>query len=752
MARYPTFEEYQQRGNFRDGIKRCDDLLKKNPHDVQLLTTKLQLLYATKSDAAPVLDQLLSIQPPIQDLRELVTIEEAVVASESGVFPQPRTAGPVVAKLWENASKASISSNHKLDLLSLRFSRAIVNYRLVDAQQALIQLKALQPKNRVIYMAHAAVTQLLSTSKDDLQSRLSLSLARKAVKERFDDDRTLDCRVPGQIFALQGSIKDLESISDRPFNESKQVYDALRKDEKLDINGVVATEKAKDPATVSADDWLLSEVQSLKGQFAELIKSSAPPKTISTFASNAVRLFHTATTSLVDDRRRVKVDACFLSISALIRLFEQTNEPHHLLQAAYLAETLLQKNPHIHEARLILVYLYMRLRLGSLALRFFQSLNVKEIQHDTVGHALFTRLTLTYPKSSAVLDKKLPSPFERLSQALSVYTRCEEKLAENEASVLSHGQTGMIFDLQKLRDSLRSSLSRRIIHLEERRLARFTIVKDPRGDDMSRLGPKTTTIWLDTTDNRDFAATFNYGYNVEKVLHSNNGTRPGKHYILYTLAADTAWCLATGIPAPINDPDKLIEELSKATLDIDRLQLDDNGAFFLGLTHAEYLAADLACQVLKMLVNFSTSHAELSTNLNEVCKRVERLNISALMDTSDGLTDRLMDHYVYLDILRIVVKACGFITKQTKECADDLTKVEKLAKDEYSRIQSHAKEQAKVLSGNVMALLEQDGSIWEGMLLFSDDGEEEYDIRPFCHAVAESANAGWEGVARIDLM
>lgn len=748
MARYPTFEEYEKGGNFKDGIKRCDDLLRKNPNDVELLTVKLQLLYATKIDGAPVLEQLLSIQPPIQDLRELVAIEEAVVASQSGVYPQPKTAGPAVAKLWDNAAKASNSVNHKLDILSLRFSRAIVNNRLVDAQQALIQLKALQPKNRVTYMAHAAVTQLLSTSKDDLSSRLSLSLARKAVKESFDEDKSLDCRVPGQIFAIQGSSKDLEGIANRPFKESKHVYDALQKDKKHEVNGVVTVDETKDPSKAPPDEWLHSEVHSLKQKFAELIESSASSESVVPSAANAIRLFHTATTVLVNDRRRVKVDACFLSISALVRLFEQTNGITHLLQAAYLVETLLQKNPHIHEARLILVYLYMRLRLGSLALSFFQSLNVKEIQHDTVGHALFTRLPFTYPVSSVPLGKKSPSPLERLSQALTTYTRCEEKLAENEASVLSHEQTGMIFDLQELRDKLRSSLSRRIIHLEQRRLVRLSNLKDHHEDHMSGLGPKMSLNWLETTDNRDFAATFNYGYDVEKVLHSYAGTPPRRNYVLHALITDSAWCLAMGLPTPVNDPEKLLEELTNTPLDIEHLNLNDNWTSLPELAHAEYLAADLACQVLKMLPNLKTGHAESAINLEAVQKGVERLNIGALVDTADALTDRLLDHYAYLDVLRIVVKACASVNGQTKECAEEVKKIERLAKDAYSRIQNHAKEQMKrIRAADVVALVKQDESIWEAIKLFGDDS-----VKPFCEAVAESAKAGWEGVTKITLV
>ena len=747
MARYPTFEEYEQRGNYKDGIKRCDDLLKKNPNDVQLWTVKLQLLSATKGDVGPALDQLLSIQPPIQDLREIVTIEEAVVSSQSDDFRQPKTTGAAAARLWENAFKASNSLNYKLDLQSLRFSRAIINNRLADAQQSLIQLKALQPKNRVTYMAHVAVTQLLSTSKEDLQSRLSLSLARKAVTERFDDDKSLDCRVPGQIFALQGSSTDLESITDRPFKESKQVYDALRDGTRSSVNGISTTQGTKDPASVPAAEWLLSEVQMLKQQFAQLIELSAPSETILSFVINAVRLFRTAAMSLTEDRRRVKADACFLSISALVRLFELTHEPHYLLQAALFAEILLQHDSHIHEARVILVYLYMRLGLGSLALRLFHSLNVKEVQHDTVGHALFTRLSITHPFSTTVTRKTSIDPLERTSHASKVYTRCEEKLAENEASVLSHGQTGMIFDLQELRDSLRSSVTRRIVHLEQRRIGRLVGMTDGKGGDASQIGPKMTANWLEVTDNRDFAATFDYGYNVEKVLHGFGGGLPGKDWILYALAADLAWCLAMGSPTSINDTEKLIAELSKVGLDIDSLQLDGHGTSLLGMTHAEYLTGNLACQVLRMLVNVTTSPAQLSDDISNVRKSVTRLNISALVESTDTFTERLVDHYAYCDVLRILLKACEFLSKQTTECSDELRDLTTLVKDLYGLMIGHAQDQMKKIDvTDIKKLLAQHESIWDAITLFGAD-----DFSSYCQSVTKSAKEGWEGLTKIKL-
>lgn len=207
MARYPTYDEYRDKP--KKGITKCDELLKRTPKDVQLLATKSQLLseLGDTAKAQATIDQLLAIQPPTRDLQEISLIEDAVVENlVSNTFPQPLSAGPEVAKIWDNAYKTATATNYKLDLQSLRFSRAIFDNRLQDAQQALIQLKLMVPKNRVFYMAHAAVTQMLSTGNEDLSSRLALSLAKKAVAEKFDEVK--DLVVAEQHFAEESSLQE----------------------------------------------------------------------------------------------------------------------------------------------------------------------------------------------------------------------------------------------------------------------------------------------------------------------------------------------------------------------------------------------------------------------------------------------------------------------------------------------------------------------------------------------------------------
>lgn len=751
MARYPTFDDYVVKRNFKDGIQRCDELLKKHPKEVQLLTTKLQLLAADKQDIKGTLDQLLAIDPPIRDIGELFTINGAVVQAQQNVWPRARTVGPEVSKLWENAVKASTSANTKLELLIQRYQSSVEANYMVDAQQALIQLKALQPKNRVIYMAHAAVTQLISTSKDDMQSRLALMLSKKAVKEKFNEEKDLDCRVPGQIFTLQGSMTDLESIQGTKIAESKQAYGALQISSRSETNGSAAVPESNDPSTVPSAEWLAAEVAILKAHFAQLIESAASLNVMLSFAASAIRLFHTSIKSVPGARARTKGDACFVAISALVRAYELSHQFNHLLVSAHLAGILLEIDEHIHEARMILIYLYLRLGLGSLAIRYFDSLNIKEVQLDTVGHALFTGLSHVYPHRLTSGNKEDSNPMSRAKKAIQVYIRCEERLYESEMNILSNGQTGMIFDLHELRDVLRSSITKRIIFLEVRRQARL-LVSDSNWH-TEDLGPNCVANWHETSDNRDFAATFDYGYNVEKALHGYNGKLPGREWILYGLATDVAWCLASSKDAdsPIENPQDLLDELENDLPDMSELGIDDKPAQQLSMSNSEYLAGNLAYLVLKlvMLIKSKPAADDVERAVGRVVKAVDRLNVGALCETTDVFTERLRDHFVYFDVLKVVSKVCEFGCKGDSSLVSDaLQKLQERVKGDLAALRAHGEEQRRrVTARGIKAEMARSGEdVFAALRGFGEDG-----LGGFCDAVEVSSKDGWSGLGKLKM-
>ncbi|KXT06262.1 hypothetical protein AC578_9158 [Pseudocercospora eumusae] len=740
MARYPSFEEYAKRNAFGEGIQRCDELLAKSNKDVDLLTTKLRLLCASNpasEDGPKVLEQLSTISPPIQDYRELERIEAAVVDSFKNTFPPPQTAGPVIAKLWDSAFKANTNLEYRLDLLSVRFSRAVLDNRLQDVQQSLIQLKAVAPGNRAIYMAHAAYTQLLSTKKDDLQSKLAIGLARKAVNENFDNENALDCRVAGQIFAIQGSEKDLESIRERPaFRESKQVYEALQLHKRSSKNGEANGQGEKvDPSKVSSREWLQSEVDHLKHKFGELINANASTEALKEFTANSIKLFHTATTSLdLGARNRVAADPCFLAVSGLVKLFADSGDEAYLLQAAYLNESLLEFNEHVHEARLILVYIYMRLGLGANAMRLFDSLNIKEIQFDTVGHTLFTRLASIHPFRTQLPSKDWYEPHERTNKALQIYPRHEDKLSDCECGILNHAQSGMIFELNQLRSELRHSWSRRMLLLEHRRTARLS--GKGYGKSTSEVGPRVLANWTQVKDNRDFNAAFNHGFDVEKALYGTNGRMPGQEWMLYSLAADVAWSLAGKQIALIIDVENLSTALEKATAS------DDSE-----LAGAEVLSSHIISNLLPVLQMIKSGASPSKESIDAIAAAVKKLPISSLITSKDLLTEHISDHYIFIDTMLIVHRTCKYIKEVAEHIPQEVASLQQTAMKTIKLLQTHATEQATGLKDQeVMEKIRKDNVSGKEIDAFGNEA-----LKAFAENLVASAREGWEGINKISL-
>lgn len=757
MARYPTLEEYSKRGNYLDGVKRCDDLLKKNPNDVGLLIVKLQLLCATPASEEKwraVLDKLAALSPAVQDLAALGAIEDAVISAQADLFPPPTSAGSTVAKLWDVASKSGTASS-RLDILSVRFARAVADNRPLDAQQALIQLKAAQPRNRIVYMAHAAYTQLLSTSEEDLQARLAVMLAKKAITEKFDDEKDLDCRVAGQILAVQGKVADLEAIKDRPrLSESKQVYEALRPTLSENTTKVEVSDVDGKPDQ-SPKDQLVADVARLKKDFTKLLAENSSVDSLKKFTDTAAQKFHNAVTSLKLPQHRGTADLCFLAVSALVKLYTMTSEMNFLLQAAFLTDRLLKHNEHVHEARLILIYLYMRLGLGSLAIELFESLRIKEIQNDTVGHALYTRLALVHPGETAWGTRPATSgkcdPFQRTHTALAIYPRHDDALADTAANVLRHGQTGMLIDLHDLRAHLRTSVARRIACLEHRRIARLTArapSKAARDDALS--GPRVVANWTTTTDNRDFAATFNFGFAVEKALYADDGKEalPGTRWVLETLTADTVWSLATNQTPLILDPAALLAPTESPNTS----SSPPAGS----LPAAEAAAAEVSRRALALLLQVTDkadTEAVRSATADSLLAAVQALPVDALIadpaSSSTSLAEDIPQHILYLDTLRIVLAVGKFLLQHPKKPnnTDAIKSIQEAARAGIQKLEKSARARsAGVASAKVKDRLLADEATRAAMVVVSGGGD---GIVAFADKAAKAAVEGWGNVIKV---
>lgn len=153
------------------------------------------------------------------------------------------------------------------------------------------------------------------------------------------------------------------------------------------------------------------------------------------------------------------------------------------IRAAAILERLLQDSPHNYQALLLLVRIYLRLGAGSLALKTFSKLSVKQIQYETVAHNLFTRLATIHPQSAPPIEGaeyKDFNPQSAFVQALNFYRTADITTVRHRSKGLDFGSYVNIEGTIDLQNRLKNSICRRLWALEVRRIQRL-VGGDPMG-------------------------------------------------------------------------------------------------------------------------------------------------------------------------------------------------------------------------------------------------------------------------------
>ncbi|OJJ44687.1 hypothetical protein ASPZODRAFT_134775 [Penicilliopsis zonata CBS 506.65] len=177
-----------------------------------------------------------------------------------------------------------------------------------------------------------------------------------------------------------------------------------------------------------------------------------------------------------------------------------------LIRAAGILERLIVDSPHNYQALLFLVRIYLRLGAGSLALKTFSKLSVKQIQYETVAHNLFTRLASIHPHSAPPIEGaeyKDFNPQSAFVQALNFYRNANITTGRHRTNGLDYGSYVNVEGSIELQRRLNQSICRKIYAFEARRTQRLT-----GGDPMSRydeLAKEDTPL----VDQRQFDAFMN---------------------------------------------------------------------------------------------------------------------------------------------------------------------------------------------------------------------------------------------------
>ena len=92
-------------------------------------------------------------------------------------------------------------------------------------------------------------------------------------------------------------------------------------------------------------------------------------------------------------------DLAILASQAFVNVWKQTGDDTHLYNAAALLEYAISRSKMSYQVRLHLIRIYRLLGAPSLALEHYRSINLKQVQNDTLSHFMLSRAS-TFSLSS----------------------------------------------------------------------------------------------------------------------------------------------------------------------------------------------------------------------------------------------------------------------------------------------------------------------------------------------------------------
>lgn len=148
----------------------------------------------------------------------------------------------------------------------------------------------------------------------------------------------------------------------------------------------------------------------------------------------------------------------------------------YMLQAAVLLENAWTHSKSNFQISLILIRLYVYLGCGSLAMRSFQRLVLKQVQLDTLSYILFDRISSFHPHPfTHTPDGTTGSrtPIEQLRKHQRLYKSAQEHVNKNVWLSFKHNSYNSVFEIKEVEETLSRSLARVMSVIESKKVARL---------------------------------------------------------------------------------------------------------------------------------------------------------------------------------------------------------------------------------------------------------------------------------------
>lgn len=178
-------------------------------------------------------------------------------------------------------------------------------------------------------------------------------------------------------------------------------------------------------------------------------------------------------------------DLCILSATCLAKLSIKrcpisASEPlenpavYHLLQAAVLLEYAWSHSKANSQIALVLTRLYSFLGCGSLAMRAYQRLGVKQVQNATLSHYMFDGISTLHPHPfSSDFASQPKSVIEELRDQQQIYKNSPKQISNKIWSSFEHNNYNTIFELEQVKKALSYNVSALMSVVESRKVSRL---------------------------------------------------------------------------------------------------------------------------------------------------------------------------------------------------------------------------------------------------------------------------------------
>lgn len=186
-------------------------------------------------------------------------------------------------------------------------------------------------------------------------------------------------------------------------------------------------------------------------------------------ASEAIS-FATSALNLSESRRddpATAAESMLLAALSLLRVAVATNQATHRHQASMLLHTASARYKDYYPLRILLIQVQMVNGQIHLAMNNFFELNVKNLQWETLGHYILTRISTLHPQQYGHGEESL-NPLGALDTALSVFNSAQKSFDRAIRDGLHRYQSyGNVLDTIKTRKELQRSIVVRLYGVEE---------------------------------------------------------------------------------------------------------------------------------------------------------------------------------------------------------------------------------------------------------------------------------------------